>query len=342
MVIALVGPFYNGLNNYITLLDKELTEQGHTVERLGFRTITFDLATIQSNVADLVRSTDWDKYDVINYNYGTYDAEQLIPVLLPPCSLRQILTVNSIRLDLFHKAGAPDIATEVNHQMTCMDGYSFFTAYAQRRLEGTLESTNVPKIVNWHPATHASVSVPRHIQQAILRTWHIDEHRPIIALPGYPSRWKDPAPVLAAAKRCPDIQFVFGGPWWQDRLMCEKEVASNVTMISHELNERELITLIEAGVGLLPYREYPSFQGSGILPNFLIRGVTCIVNRIPPLVEYMKDKPFFVDIDNEDALVSTLRQAIAAPRQQPDLDFSFARHAETLAQFLSTSTRGDQ
>ncbi|GCE50681.1 hypothetical protein KTH_55500 [Thermosporothrix hazakensis] len=62
-----------------------------------------------------------------------YDAEQLIPVFLPSCSAKKLLTVNSAHLDLFPKIGAPDITDAVSQQVKCMDAYMLFTSYAQKR-----------------------------------------------------------------------------------------------------------------------------------------------------------------------------------------------------------------
>lgn len=328
--VALVGPLYNGLNKYLTPLASTLVNQGCNIDRIGFPDMNFNFVEIKSNVEDLVRKVIWNAYDVIHYNYGTYDAEQLIPLFLSYSPVPQILTLHSTQLDLFRKTGTPQMAAAINQRARTMDGYCFFTKYAEQLTNvGT-----VPHVVSWHPSCHEAIHVPLARKQSLLRNWGATESLHIVTVLGYPSHWKDSAPVLRAAKRLPNIQFIFGGPWWDQKLARESEtvgdVPSNVKVISHELNEVETVTLIEAGIGLFPYREYPSFQGSGLLPDYLARGVTCVISNIPPLEEYAKNRSFLVDIDDEIALASTLELAVAFPHQLSDPDFSYNRHGEDI------------
>ncbi|GCE50680.1 hypothetical protein EI42_06353 [Thermosporothrix hazakensis] len=93
--------------------------------------------------------------------------------------------------------------------------------------------------INWHPATHEEVHVPIETQRDLLFSWGIDIYSMTVTILGYPSRWKDISPVIKAARGLTNIQFVFGGPWWDSKLKHEGYLPPNVKTISHELNEVE-------------------------------------------------------------------------------------------------------
>ncbi len=332
--VALIGPLYNGLDKYLTPLASALTSQGCDVDRIGLEDINFDLEKIKIHVRNLVQKTNWHKYDILHYNYGTYDAEQLIPLLIPDCPASKILTIHSIQLDLFRKVGDLQLAKVVNQKSRMMDGYCFFTKYARQ----VTDLVSSPNIVSWHPPNHESINVSLTSKQRLLKSWGLNESSLIVTILGYPSHWKDATSVLKAAKQVPEIQFIFGGLWWDQKLMREgynRETMPNIKSIAYELNEIEIVTLIESGIGLLPYREYPSFQGSGLLPNYLARGVTCIVSNIPPLMEYVNNRHFVVDINDETALVTTIKQALNIPHQSPDPNFSYSQHTKEIVKFYS-------
>jgi len=334
--VALVGPYYNGLGRYLAPLQEALTRHGCRVTRFGFRQICFDLDEILANCAELVGGVEWNRFDIINFHYGTYDAEQLLPVLLSgKVTTPVVLTVHSLKYDLFLKLGQPALAAAVTESSRRMDGYVCFTRYAQEHLD-----SRGPAAVTWMPASHGEVVVPEYQRAEFFRRFGIKFGAPVVTVIGYPCRWKDPDAVLRLALAMPDVQFVFGGPWWLGELNKRGAVLPNIVIVNQELGDHEFVTLLESGVGFLPYREDRSFQGSGVLPNYLVRGVTCVVSDLPPLVEYMSGDPFVVDLSNAEEVQSAILQALLSPRRQYSFAADFCTHARDTVLLYTKVLRG--
>lgn len=326
--VALVGPLYNGLNKYMEPLSSELSKQGIRITRMGFNEICFDIDAIFNQVHSLAKKLKDSHFDIIHYNYGTYDAEQLIPVVYEP-SAKQILTVHSINWGLFRKLNKLEYYEQVNRQIERMDGYIYFTQYGKEKLG---LKTKAPDQIAWHPATHEKVSLSQFEEDMTLRSLGITTKNNVAIL-GYASHWKNPIPVLEVSRQLPNITFIFGGPYWSQKIPKE-DLQNNVLIIDKELSEHELVTLIENSVGLFPYEEYPSFQGSGLLPNYLARRSPVIVSRCPPLVEYMHGSDYVVDIDDTESLKNTIMDCISGKMQRnPSGDFSYMEHSRRIKKF---------
>lgn len=326
MKVAMVGPQYGGIGRYVSGLARHLRQIGCSVDIYGSDAMSF------SSPLDRMRSLSdaipWAAYDLIHFQYGTYDAEQLLPVIQHRGHCPTVCTVHSLTLELFDKLGDPEMRVASNAAFRALDGFLFFTHYSQHEFA---PSPAAATVVTSHPPTHEHVTVPDDERQRLLCDVGLDPSKPLVSVLGYPSRWKDPNPVLRAADSLSHVQFVIGGPWWTQRITSPSP--SNVRFIDRDLEERLFVALIESSVGLLPYRPYRSFIGSGLLPNYLSRGATCVASAIPPLLEYLGDSPYCIDLDDSDAVSRAVSEALSSQKPTPRRDLSYSQHAEDVFAF---------
>lgn len=305
--IAIVSPLYNGLYKYIQPLYKELNNSYKTnveYKLFGNYDMTFDLNKIKKNVNIISKEIIDYNPDIIHYNYGTYDIEQLIPYFLYKKGFKSknILTYHSLQLDLFKKVNSKYYDKVANYYVGKMDGYIFFTNYARKIFEERYQKANLYKIA-FHPATHLEECLSEEQTLLFDKKFNINRNNKFATLLGYPSHWKDTKPIISLAKNYDDITFVIAGPWWKEKIIKENpsiniDELKNILIINKELNNEEFIYALDLGVGLFPYNYYKSFQGSGLLPNYLFRGINVLVNKMEPMDEYFSNTINFYDNDN--------------------------------------------
>lgn len=335
--ILLISPFYNGLYRYERPLYEELTKEygdEYIFHHLGNPQMTFDINTIELVVNDLVDKIIKLNPDIIHYNYGTYDVEQLLPFYLAKKGFKckTILTYHSLQLDLFKKIGIPELDEAANEYMGKMDAYVFFTEYGKKTFYQKYPNSSMKNIIAFHPATHLDEKLSNDEKEKYFAKYGLDKKSKFATLLGYPSHWKDTRPVIKLVKNFPNINFVIAGPWWKEKIEKENEDFvidnyKNLTVINEEINVEEFNFLLDLGIGIFPYHYFKSFQGSGLLPNYLYRGINTIINDFEPLKEYKNDG---VDFYDDDKLFDAFEKCIANPVTKKDLRFSYSEHAKNI------------
>jgi hypothetical protein len=329
MKIVYISPKYNGLYQYAKPFVQRLKEKyGEDVFHFGFKNICFDNDQIERNVTGIVKEIEIIHPDLIHYNYGTYDAEQLIPCFLERklVKTKKILTVHSVQLDLFKKTKNREYDINSNMFAREMDGYSFFTNYSK----DIFDIQAKPYCISFHPATLENIKLRKKDEIVILKKYSLNKNRLFVSLLGYASHWKSSVDFIKLAQENKNIQFVIGGPHWIEKI--DKEIPdidisklNNLVIIDKELDAKELVTLIRYGIGFFPYFYYKSFQGSGMLPNYLYYGRNCIINNFEPLKEYVKYTSV-VEFGNHENLRQSLEVCLKKHRIKRDFEFSYKNH----------------
>ena len=335
--ILIIFPFYNGLFKYTRPLYEELKKEykgEFLFHHIGNKDMTFEIDKIENVVNQLCDEIIKYNPDIIHYNYGTYDIEQLIPYYLQKRGFKcyQILTYHSLQLDIFKKINRPDYDKIVNDMMGKMDAYVFFTKYAKKVFEEKYKFKPKKYVIAYHPATHLETHISKKKAKEYDIEFNIKRDKPIATLLGYPSHWKDTVPILKLIKEFPNINFVVGGPWWKEKFIKENpnddiDSYKNLTIINKELNKDEFNYSMDLGVGLFPYKYFPSFQGSGLLPNYMYRGINTLVNDFAPMKEYRKK---VVDFYNDKKLFAEFKKVIDNMYVEKDLSFSYMIHANKI------------
>ena len=334
--ILIISPFYNGLYRYTRPLYEEIKKDFkglYQVKHLGNKKMTFDIKEIETIINDLVEQIIEYNPDIIHYNYGTYDILQLIPYYLDKRGFKckQILTFHSLELDIFKKMDIPELDKIVNEYVGKMDGYVFFTKYALKIFEKTYKYKPEHYAISYHPATHLDYHVPVEKKEKYDARYGIDYSKSIVTLLGYNSHWKDSKLLFKLVDRYKDVEFIVAGPWWKEKILKENAIDlnryPNLKVINKELKKDEFVYFLDMGIGLFPYNYYKSFQGSGLLPNYLYRGIGVIVNNIEPLKEYYDGCINMYD-DNE--LFKKFERVLKTKNIKKDRRFGYATHAKSI------------
>lgn len=335
--ILIVSPFYNGLFRYTRpLYEQLLNSYGDKYEfkHIGNPHMTFDLKEIEETSNKLADEIVEYQPDIIHYNYGTYDIEQLLPYLVEKRGYKcvNILTYHSLQLDIFKKIKVDLYDKIVNEYMGKMDGYVFFTNYAKNIFYEKYPESSKKYIIAFHPATHMDTHLSEEQKRKYDKEFNISRKKKIATLLGYPSHWKDTRPVVELVKEFPDVDFIVAGPWWKEKFIKENinidlNEFPNLNIINKELDVNEFNYMMDLGVGLFPYKYYRSFQGSGLLPNYLYRGINTLVNNFEPLKEYKKN---CIDFYNSDELIKEFKNILNNPTINKNYEFSYNEHANKI------------
>ncbi len=321
----MVAPKYNGINKYCEKITKELSIQNN-IERIGFEQIEFDKSKIIKEVNEACAKIERGNFDIIHYNFGTYDAEQLIPLMLSKKNNKRnyktIFTVHSNQYSLFKKIGNIALFNEINQSLKECDAYIFFTKTTQKKWNVDCKQS----VINLCSTISKSSSL---IDERIIDI--IKNNKKIFLVLGYASHWKDYNMVVNAAKVLPNEVFVFAGPYWSQKNI---PLIDNIIIIDKELNDSEISFLINNGIGLFPYVHYADFQGSGMLPNFIVNNRPYICNNIKEMVEYIDDESRICDMNDLDAFCKKL--SLSKNEKifyKNSFDFSIKRHCELIRDF---------
>lgn len=335
--LLIVSPLYNGLYRYAEPLYEQLKKDlgsNILVKHIGNENMTFDIKEIEETANRLSDEIIKFSPDVIHYNYGTYDMEQIIPIFLSEKKFKckQILTYHSLQLDLFKKINHEKYDRLSNEFVGKMDGYIFFTEYAREQFVERYNFTPIKNKIAFHPATHLDETVSKKQELKYDEMFKIDRTKPIATLLGYPSHWKDTLPIVKLVNKFPDVNFIIAGPWWKEKIIKENRNINldelvNLIVINKELDIEEFNYMMSLGVGLFPYNYFKSFQGSGLLPNYLYRGINCVVNDIKPLKEYYSG---CINMYDDNLLYKTFIDVINNPKVKEDKTYSYVEHSKRM------------
>lgn len=342
MNLCIVSPLYNGLMKYTKPLVELLKKQtDFNILHIGFEDICFDIEKIKNQVERVAQKIMEFAPDIIHYNYGTYDSEQLLPYVLDKMGYKNknILTYHSLQLDLFKKINCPELDVLSNLYMSKMDGVVFFTNYAKDVYND--KYSYLPQyIINFHPATHQGQKITKTQKKLYEKEFDIDTSKRNIALLGYASHWKETNSIVKLAETFNDVNFYIAGPYWQGKVIKENDkidlsLIKNLKIIDKELNSSEFLFFVENCVGFFPYKYFKSFQGSGLLPNYLLNGYPCLVNDIRPLKEYCGRYKYCFDFSSQKLLEKKVQDIFEEKMFKKNLKFSYQNHLNLILNFYN-------
>ena len=339
MKICLVSPQYNGLMKYSMPLYEILKNGENEVLYTGFSDICFDIKKIETQLDEICKKIIQFNPDIIHYNYGTYDSEQLIFYKLKELGFKckNIYTYHSLQLDLFKKLNHNFYDEVANKSIGEMDGIVFFTEYAK---EVYMEKYGEPKkyTIAYHPATHEKDTLTQDEILKYSNEFGVDVNANNVMLLGYASHWKESNSIVYLSEQFKDVNFYIAGPYWAGKVERENKEFninnySNLKIIDKELDQKEFLFFVENGIGFFPYNYFKSFQGSGLLPNYLLKGKPCLVNNIKPLQEYTGDYEFCFDFSDRELLKQKLKQVLKQDKMKRMKDFSYEEHHRKINNF---------
>lgn len=304
MKILFVGPKHGGINAYTKRLIEELQKDSDVeCKHIGTAKISFDLLSQKKIIDDIYTRVLKSKADIIHFQFGTYDIEQLL--LLP--SYKKILTkaptiytVHNLDWRLLKKMGYLNKYNLLKRRIRSKPvGYIFFGKYSQKKFNPNKKADT---IISHHPATFQATLFNKKIGFSSNKL-----PKKFISLLGYSSRWKDHKTLLKALEKCNErVQVVIAGKWWFEKLGFSRKKINNtsVYVISKELKKNEIINIIKKSkFGLFSYKKTPDFQCSGILPMYAMLGKNVVTTSVGCLPEYV-DSHSFVIPQNKPAILA--------------------------------------
>jgi glycosyltransferase involved in cell wall biosynthesis len=337
--ILLIGPDHDAgsVPPYLAVLANGLRAQGATVDRLGSRTTPVDdrgafwpAERIVAAADALLAGVDLCAYDLLSIHFGNNEIEQLLPVRWagrprPPA----VHHVESLGWTLFSTqvVNRPLWEAVVNGVYQ-MDGLIYFGSYARQAL-ATTPAAGVPSEVAFMPTTipdQATTAAPTSLPAA-LRELSVHDGRVRATLYGFASPWKDVPRLLAAFRRMRvRLRFTLLGPSWDAPRHAGVDLAAavhprhrrwgpvEVTVAPGYLAAHQRLALVEAtDLAVLPYREHPGFQGSGVVADYLARGVPVVATDVANMRELVGDAGVIVPPGDPAALASTLDRVAGNP-----------------------------
>jgi glycosyltransferase involved in cell wall biosynthesis len=298
MKCLVIGPKYNGVANIVKIHKGYLERLGVKVDWHGFKEQTFKLDEIADGVEKLLGKIDFSKYDVIDCHIGMYESEQFIlPFLvnskLPP----RVLSVHNISFSIFNKIGLPKIQEAINNiTPNFFNGFIFYGSHPQKLFKDKYGQINSTMI--FIPPTHINTRFSKAVIKDFENKYDLQTNN-YIGIIGYPSKWKDWKLLLRSFRYVDkEIDFVFAGPWWDEKLGFTKKRINKIRVrVIPEYIEGNDYTLFikNSKFGVLSYIDYPTFQGSGTLANYIWHGKPAIVSNTTSLPEYLKDAGIVID-----------------------------------------------
>jgi len=337
MKILIVSPQYNGLMKYSNPLYELIKENSINDEIFydGFSSINFNIEEINKNLNFITEKIIKLNPDIIHYNYGTYDAEQLIPYFLDKkgFNCKSYLTYHSLQFDLFKKINIEEYDKYSNEYVSKMDGYVFFTEYGKSIFT---EKYGMPlnSVVSYHPKTH-NINLDEKTKKEYDLKYGIDRDKKYACTLGYASHWKDSSFIIKLCENFKNINFIVAGPYWLQKIKKENpnldiEKISNLKIIDEELLGDDFNYFLNLGIGIFPYCYFKSFQGSGLLPNYLGNGLPYIANSIKPFEEYCKGSKYCFDFNDEKLLFKMFKERLNDSSNVVDEEFTYENHAKKI------------
>lgn len=339
MKCLLLGPKHNGIGRYMALLSRGLTEIGIDTDWMGFDTLCFELPQVLRTTETFAHTIDFSRYDVVHVEFGMYDMEQVLPLYLPPSGApRFVLSAHSIRGCLMEKLGSAALQTSLD-TLLCerFDHYVFFSSYAAKGFHCTCAERSS---VLFYPSTHEFTHLDRSTEERILGRFGLPDS--FLALPGYPSPWKDYSTLTQALSRLDDeVHFVFAGPRWSEKVAAGDVSAPGVAIriLDQELDEQQFLCIVRRSMfGILPYQNHATRQGNGVIANYLTEGKACVVTDALCLPEYLGSAGIVVPQHDPGALSSAIHTLLSRAQVRNALEhqaklraaelFSWRRHLE--------------
>ena len=296
--VIVVGPRGRTLNPYLATLVEALNREGWSTSQIGSHGVPYDAETgrfleqaeAMSIARRLARQVDSADAAVVVFHIGRLEVEQYVPLFCETRAVR-VLHAHNLSWDLPHLApGSITEAALIARYRTFFDHLFCFTSFARARLMSRLGFTASDVSVIHQPAT-----VPAALPETnACRDYWPPGNGAMISVLGYASPWKPLKKLLAsAAALTTSIRILIAGAFWT--VDAPDEVPCHVRIVDRFFHVAEFGSLIrQSDFGLLPYVDRSgTFQGSGMLSNYLFLGVPAFVYDHPALTELMPS-PFWV------------------------------------------------
>lgn len=337
MRVLIVGPDHDrgSIPPYLDVLAAALCSLGVGVDRVGSPGIPYDHTVhgfwdadrIVTEATRLLEKIDLFRYDVLSLQFGNLEIEQLLPVLWserphPPA----VYHVHTMAPTLFRThVPAPGLQRDVIDSLQSMDGYVYFGQYAQRRFPAPPDA---PSTTTWLPST-IPPGTPATVTPALDEALATSDGRPIVSLYGFAAPWKDPATLLSALELLDHpLHVVLAGPFWDAPSQAGIEIPAGLnrigptgrtalSVVADYVGPSQRAALIEASdLAVFPYRNHPSFQGSGAIADYLAHGVPVVATDVANMAELVGDAGRIVRPGDPDSLATTLHQLLTQPGRQ--------------------------
>lgn len=339
MRCLLIGPKHNGIGRYMRLLWSGLNLNGVSTDWLGFPELCFDKREVLQRAQEFANGIDLASYDLVHIHFGMYDMEQVLLLYLrDSVKPRWIFSAHSISGRLFAKLADQELHAEVDRQLHAIfDHYIFFSSYGASGFGATI-GNGATRL--FYPSTHEPTALKPEDEEAIRERYNLPDE--FLALPGYPSPWKDHETLIQALSMIGDpVDFIFAGPWWSEKIVKDAihRGPVQIRVLDRELDELEFLHVIRRSLfGVLAYQEHATRQGVGVIANYLWEGKACIVSDAMCLPEYVGEAGIVVPQRDAKALSSAIslllhdvgrrRQLESLARQRADSLMSWRVHLE--------------
>jgi len=292
--ILFIGPKHGGIGWYIKQLRQRLGDSPFIkkIDWYGYSFLTFDLEKI-SKIKKEILSLNINEYDIIHFEFGTYDVEQIaLPILISKKTNKNkfIITIHNNDWELANKIKSHSLKFLLYKSLQSVDGFIFFGKYPFKILKTKFSFIKKQNsIISLHPSTYENFKIDSKAEKRILTKYGIQ--KPYLALFGYPAKWKDHKLLLMAFSRInTPISFYFIGKWWKEKLGFQQKIIGKVKIrvIEKEIPHRDFFVCIKNSLfGIFPYSPYLTFQCSGVLPVFINLGKAVVATKIATIFEYV-------------------------------------------------------
>ncbi|MBC7299449.1 glycosyltransferase family 4 protein [Nocardia salmonicida] len=327
MRVLILGPNHPGgsLPPYLDALTTGLREIGVLVDRHGSTAIPYDqdsqrfwsIERIVASARALADQIDPAAYDVVALHAGNLEIDHLVAAFWPRRSRPPIVYhIHTLDPTLF-RDHVPHARWHrvVREQITGADGYVYFGQHAEARLAVTSPALCSGQVA-WLPTTIPDGTLPSP-SPALAAALHVPHGLPVISLYGFAAPWKD-AGLLTAALRLmrQPVRVVVAGQFWDDATAPTAAVSpgkpvrigvTEFTVVAEYVDAAGRAALIRASAaGVFPYRDHPSFQGSGAIADYLAHNVPVIATDVANMAELIGDAGYVVPANDPVALAAAL------------------------------------
>ncbi|WP_069162908.1 glycosyltransferase family 4 protein [Nocardia altamirensis] len=327
MRVLILGPNHPGgsLPPYLDALTAGLREIGVLVDRHGSTGIPYDqdsqrfwpIDRIVASARALADQIDPAAYDVVALHAGNLEIDHLVAACWhrrspPPIAYH----VHTLDPTLF-RDHVPDARWNrvVREQITSADGYVYFGQHGKVRLTATSPSLRSGQVA-WLPTTIPDGTLPCP-SAALAAALHVPHGLPVISLYGFAAPWKDPGLLTAALQLMREpVRVVVAGQFWEDATAPTSADSpgrpvrigvTEFTVVAGYVDAPGRAALIRASTaGVFPYRDHPSFQGSGAIADYLAHNVPVIATDVANMAELIGDAGYIVPANDPGALAAAL------------------------------------
>lgn len=336
--LLIIGPKHGGIGWYLKQLHHRLKKLNiiKRIDWYGYSFLTFNLKMIDSiKEKDLPFSIE--KYDIIHFEFGTYDIEQVfLPILAKKKTInnRFLLTIHNLDWELAKKIKRRSLQHSLHRALKSIDGFLFFGSAPVKHFKNNFRYLNRKKfIISYHPSTYENYHISHNKEKKILTKYQIK--KPYLAFFGYPAKWKNYKLLLKSFEEIKmPISFYFIGKWWKEKLGFQHKFINNVKIrvIDREMSERDFFVCIKNSLfGVFSYSSYPTFQCSGILPIFINLGKSVVATKAGTIFEYVDKGGILTPLADPKKFGQSIDKLISDSKVRHDLELKTKLQAKKIS-----------